>query len=264
MFVRAKPFEKERLITFLSREPEINLFMIADLEFYGMDNEFIKVWYDGPKELATVVLMYHKNLIFYSIHNDYDKVELMRIVQETQVEFVSCCQRCYEYIRDELSNGFNMRTEVLASMKRLIKPTFDLVPARIATVADGRKIAESMFKIDEFRDFITMDVHERARQNEKKIKDGFGVHFVIEEDGIIIANANTAAICSKSAMIGGVFTLPEHRNRGLATSIVYYLCEYLLKRNIFPSLFFENPSAATIYHRLGFVDIDEWIICKRI
>jgi uncharacterized protein len=176
---------------------------------------------------------------------------------------VSCCERCYEYIKAELSFGFSLRSLVFASMKKLNKPSFDLVPARIAKVEDGRKIAESMFKIDEFRDFITMDVHERARQNEKKIKDGFGVHFVIEEDGIIIANANTAAICSKSAMIGGVFTLPEYRNRGLATSIVYSLCEYLLKRNIYPSLFFENPSAATIYHRLGFEDIDQWIICKR-
>jgi predicted GNAT family acetyltransferase len=263
MFYSAKKEDLPRLLIFLKRDPEINLFIIADLEFYGLDNEFIKVWYQDPISYNTVILKYHNHMVLYSVSNNYSIPDLIRIISETKVDFFSCSIRCFKYIESQISCDFDIRIQTYAKLNVLVKPKFELIETKIASPEDGRKIAESLFKIKEFNDFITITLDEKAIQNEKKIREGFAIHFVIKEDDVILANANTSAICSVSAMIGGVFTLPNARKKGLATSVVYSLCEYLLKQNITPLLFFENPLAATIYHRLGFEDFDSWVICRK-
>jgi len=262
MFRLAIASDQDQLLEFLKQDPEINLFMIADLEFYGMNNDFIKVWIDDLRIIKTVVLTYHKNMLLYSISNDYDKNELAALIHHVKPEFFSCSGKCFSYINSMILKEFTLRKHILAKMDHLIKPLFALTTARIATVEDGKGVSESIFQVSEFRDYLSTSLDERIKMNERKIKEGFAIHFVIEEDGVIVANANTSAICSVAAMIGGVFSLTSARNKGYATSVVYQLCEYLLSKKITPLLFFENPKAASIYHRLGFEDINEWLVCK--
>lgn len=265
MFIVALPNEQEELLQFLKKEPEVNLFMIADLEFYGMNNNFIKVWYEKSKEkISTVVLTYYKNMILYSDFNDYDVNELMNLVKETNIDFFSCNEFNYKYIKPMFETIFTIRKHILAKITQLIKPKFVLLPAQIASVNDAENIVESLYKVQEFRDYIPQNIKSKVSETIRKIEDGFAIHYIIKRNGIVVANANTSALCSSSAMIGGVFTLPEMRNLGLATSVVYSLCDFLLNKQIIPLLFFENPQAASIYHRIGFIDIDTWYICKKL
>jgi len=263
MFRLATSYDLDSLLEFFKQDPEINLFMIADLEFYGLNNDFIKVWIDDLRVIKTVVLTYHKNMLLYSISNDYDKNELKSLIHHAKPDFFSCSSHCFSYIESFILNDFTLRKHTLAKLTNLVKPDYHLIPARLASSKDAKGISESIFLVDEFRDYITATLEERIKINERKIEEGFSVHFVIEENGIIVANANTSAICSVAAMIGGVFTLSQIRNKGYATSVVYHLCDYLLKKRITPLLFFENPKAASIYHKLGFNDIDEWYVLKK-
>jgi predicted GNAT family acetyltransferase len=54
--------------------------------------------------------------------------------------------------------------------------------------------------------------------------------------------------------VGAVYTPPEHRNRGYATSCVASLCEELLKQYTFCVLYTDlsNPTSNAIYKRIGF------------
>jgi len=262
MFLQAKKEDLARIFAFAGKEPEINLFMIGDLEFYGMDNDFIDVWIedDAAGTLKTVLLRYHRNFLLHSETNDYDRAAVLSIVHSHDGAFLNCSGGCFAYLREAIPAGALIRPMTMARMKRLIEPEFDTLPARIAVPADAVGICRSIFEIEEFRSLIVETLEERIQRSKEKIADGFSTHFLIEEDGVVIANANTIAVSRRAAMIGGVFTLPGYRGKGLATSVVSRLCRHLLERDVVPVLFFENPAAATIYHKLGFVDFAEWIV----
>jgi len=82
--------------------------------------------------------------------------------------------------------------------------------------------------------------------------------FVAEVNGEIVSAALTNAETDDLAMIGGVYTPPSHRNRGYASSVMTELCRSLLNDGKRPVLYYEDPAAATVYHRLGFRERGVW------
>lgn len=65
---------------------------------------------------------------------------------------------------------------------------------------------------------------------------------------------------SDAALIGGVYTLPFARGRGLASCCTSALCEELLRDNKLPVLFYENQIAGRVYRSLGFEEIGRWAV----
>ena len=86
--------------------------------------------------------------------------------------------------------------------------------------------------------------------------------FVAEEGGVLVSAALTNAETPEMAMIGGVFTPPDRRNRGYATACMDALCRELLCDGIQPCLFYDNPQAGSIYRRLGFREIGTWRLAR--
>jgi RimJ/RimL family protein N-acetyltransferase len=89
--------------------------------------------------------------------------------------------------------------------------------------------------------------------------------FVVEQDGRVVAAAQSSAETPDSAMIGGVATLPAYRNRGLSGICVSALCAHLFtggRRCI--GLFYMpgNTAAAHVYARLGFQPAGEWWLTR--
>ena len=97
----------------------------------------------------------------------------------------------------------------------------------------------------------------------KRLKDEFGRTFIIKKDQDVIAAASTTAECSFSAMIGGVMTDPSFREKGYASICITELCKELLNENKTACLFYDNPSAGSIYRNIGFKDIGAWTMCMR-
>jgi hypothetical protein len=63
-------------------------------------------------------------------------------------------------------------------------------------------------------------------------------------------------------MLIGVCTEERHRRKGYASACVYYLVSSLERRGKSACLFFRNPAAGAIYHRLGFKDIGMWTMLR--
>jgi len=250
-----------QVLAFVKQEPDLNLFFIADLEFYGISTDFMTVWIDDPDQLGVVVLQYHANLLVYSPKLTFNPQEIIDLVVERKIRCLSCGEAVYLYLMPYLPNSTKVHHDIFAKLTNLITPTFDLTPARVATGEDALAIMTSQHQIAEFRDLMGNDLTLNASNCKQRINEGFTRHYIIAEDDIVVANANTSAGCSVAAMIGGVYTLPQYRGRGYATSVVYHLCYDLLQNNITPLLFFENPKAATIYHALGFEDFGHWYMC---
>jgi ribosomal protein S18 acetylase RimI-like enzyme len=84
--------------------------------------------------------------------------------------------------------------------------------------------------------------------------------YVAEEGGVLVGKACTNARGFGSDQIGGVYTLPERRGRGVARSLVSALLYELDATGRGSSLFVKptNASARALYLGLGFEDIDDY------
>lgn len=253
--------EKETLLAFLRQAPEVNLFIIGDIEFYGVSTDFLTVFVDDTPTLETVVLRYYRNLVVYSTTHCYPLNEIRQMIQTYDINFCNSGEQSADYLISGIGDLVNVRRTTFARMMDDTRLDPSRNVARLATLADVPAVVKSMAEIGEFSHTVNKDsLNTRIEHVKKKYQDGFSVAFIIEEQGKVIAHAEASAMTSQAAMIVGVYTLSGYRGQGYASQVVSELCRYLLSQNKRPLLFFDNPDAAKIYHRLGFVDFDTWVM----
>lgn len=285
-------------------EPNINIFIIGDIETHGFESDFQDVWVQTTQDillkngdetalnpLTGIVLRYHDNFIIYSEKNDMDFLEVLDFLQiqskTHQVNIISGKKSVVEPIYLALGKDYSKREMSFCALKDASKLLSDTSKTQIATISDAREIAETYGQIAEFAGLYSADPEQRYQQIAKRIESGEGVHVVIkadckisptddvpiiaeangsiiaETDGIIISHGNTTAETSVSAMIGGVFTLPEHRRNGYASTIVSALCHELIRKGKSACLFYDNPESERLFQKLGFETIENWTILGR-
>lgn len=99
---------------------------------------------------------------------------------------------------------------------------------------------------------------DREEELRASLKSGDARGYWAEDEGCAVAMVRTAAENPASAMVVGVGTHPSYRQMGLATQLMIRLCRELLKEGKSLCLFYDNPRAGAIYHRLGFQEIGYW------
>lgn len=264
MFREAQEADKAKIVAFAGKEPELNLFLLGDLEFYGFGHDFLKVWVeeDGAGNLRTVLLKFHGNMLLCGEDAGDDPKTLLELVAANGGVFLSCAGTVFPFLKPSLPEEADVRPMKMARMKTFRDPGIPLESASLALPEDAGDILREMWQIEEFRPLLTGTPEQRIPRTESMIRSGFEAHYLIRKDGALAAHANTSVASSRAAMIGGVFTPVQFRGRGLATAVVARLCKDLLDSGKTPVLFFENPEAARIYHRLGFEDFADWFIVR--
>jgi RimJ/RimL family protein N-acetyltransferase len=89
------------------------------------------------------------------------------------------------------------------------------------------------------------------------------LYLIDDEQGRVVSAAQSSAEGSTAAMLGGVATMNEYRDRGLSTLCVGALCRHLFDAGMQTiSLFYlkDNTSAARVYEKLGFQLAGEWLL----
>lgn len=77
-------------------------------------------------------------------------------------------------------------------------------------------------------------------------------------DNKMAASCSTAAEYDKSAIVIGVVTHPDFRNKGYGSEVLIGLFESLLKEGKYPYLFYNNPAARSVYKKIGMEEVCEW------
>ncbi len=253
MIVKVEHENRKVLLDYVKKEPSINLFIIGDLEQFGLDVNFMDVYlqYNEHNDITACVLRYYSHVIIYSDRNQFNIEEIMRLIQSFDYKMISGKKSVIDKIVPFLKLDY-MKEECyfckLNNNKQLIEPTRDI---HQATVEDLDKIIPLIKMVGFYRDTF-------KETTTRKLENRAGRLYFMEQNGLVISSAATSIETSVSAMIGGVSTHVNYRKKGLASEIVSKLCLDLLNENKTPCLFFHNPDAGKIYHRLGFIDIDMW------
>ena len=95
---------------------------------------------------------------------------------------------------------------------------------------------------------------------ERPLRDGtvYVAEVGIEHKKAIVGSALTNAQSTTMAMVGGVYTDPAFRGRGLGQAVTSALCAELLSLDLVPVLYWHAPDAGHVYAKLGFRRIGFW------
>ncbi|WP_449622931.1 GNAT family N-acetyltransferase [Robertmurraya sp. Marseille-Q9965] len=258
MIRRLTSDDHEYCFELVNSQPAENLFIIGDIEAYGYDKDFQKVWgdFNADGDLIAVLLKYENNYIPFAT-GDFDAKGFAEIMDADPDFYLmsglkDITGKIEPYVKRPL---VRKRQTYYAKCTNLSAHDVDVSFVRQAFPDDAETLVELLNSIPEFSD-STITV-ERKRRG---LEDGTSRTFFVEEDGKMVSTASTGAENSTSAMVVGVATLEKYKKKGYASACMLKLCEVLLNEGKELCLFYDNPSAGAIYKRIGFQDIGFWMM----
>jgi predicted GNAT family acetyltransferase len=250
--------DREIALQFLSDEPCMNLFLIGDIENFGFGCDFQEVWgqFIETGELEGILLRFHNNFIPYYKNEHFDNEGFKQIIKYYKkgnaiISGKDYIVKKYRYLfpYKKVKNMYfcEMRdNRQIKSSKKQVK---------IASVDDAERICKMIDTIDEFSNASSPSIIKQ------KIVDESGrVYYIEDENGEIISVSQTTAENSKSAIVVGVATKKEHRRKGHMNECLSKLCKDVLAEGKVLCLFYDNPEAGSVYHKMGFNTIGKWMI----
>jgi hypothetical protein len=251
--------DRSAVFQLLASEPQLNLYMLGNLEKLGFHHDLSQFWGDvinetGKEVLRGVINRYMTGWAIYG-RADADWPGLAAILDGHPIQAArlqdnpggvpsllpylqrySCAQLVVEELMDLSLSDF--RPIAPAPGVTVRRATVDDLPALIEFYADAQEMAR------------TPPAVARPIQDTRL---WFG-----EENGRILATALTNAETAHLAMIGGVFTKPTARGRGLSQMVCSALCQELFAVGRQPVLYWGKPAAGAVYRKLGFRPNGQW------
>lgn len=253
--------DHEQVLTFLSEEAAINLFIIGDIEAFGYDVDFQELWgqFEENEALQSVLLRFHDSFIPYG-KDKFSAADYEAILSPNKPLKISGKSDIVEKLEDV--HGIHLGTKnkmyFCECKDDTALPTTKLhTTIQLATIDDVKRIMKLRSNIEEFP---------HTEQSEKILRQSLetntGRTYYIEKKGEIIASASTSAENSLSAMVVGVCTHPDYRGKGYASLILQKMIQDFTQEERTLCLFYNNPAAGRIYKRLGFKDIGTWTMYR--
>lgn len=237
-----------------------NLFLIGDIEAYGYEQEFQKVWgeFNENGELGAVLLKYEENYIPFAAESFDAKGFAEIMLNDPSFKRMSGLKNITEKIEPYLAEQLKRKRQLYYAKcvgLNMNQNHVDVSDVQHALPQDAEELVELLNSIPEFSEStITVERKRRGLEN------GTSRSFFIMEEGKIVSSASTTAENSLSAMVVGVATLESYKKKGYATKCVLKLCSALLHEGKELCLFYDNPEAGAIYKRIGFQDIGFWMM----
>lgn len=251
-------FEEDRnqVMDYLHQESAFNLFIIGDIENFGMHTAFQRVYgeFEGG-HLKSVFLRYRENAVYYADTIRFNP-SYLKLFKEDPFEFISGKSELMALIAPHL-HEFHLRRMYFCKANRLQQDMIiDEKIHVLSTKEEAAKLYDMLSTIDEFQ----FSMRDKNRFIEQKTEDrGMGITLYIEKDNEIVSTVATTAENTKSAMVVAVATHKNFRGHGYASKLLAHLMRvYFDGKGKELCLFYNNPDAGKIYHRLGFETIGTW------
>jgi len=254
--------DRKKVLNYLNQEASLNIFIIGDIENFGFDSDFQTIYgeFNDKNEYISVLLFYRINLVYYSHLNHFSE-EYKVILNSHKFSYANACERLAKILYPYLNN-YSYKEMYFAEAKSFkIKEN---ISSFNFNVLQTKEEAVQLYNM-----LLTLDEFNTGKQSVTDFVDGkmksltSGITLFVEEDGLIISSAATVAETTTSAMVVAVGTRIPNRNKGLASKLVSALMEEYFNKKKYLCLFYDNPKAGKIYQRLGFENIDKWVMMEQ-
>ena len=239
--------DTQNLLKYLSKRKEFNLFLIGDIENFGIENDNLEIYIDIEENIKAVYLRYFNNLCLVSYTNDINLDFIFKKFIKTKlIDNMSGEKLLIDNYNFELFERRDFYFAVLNKLSINID-TPDVIQINSNEVKEYIKETELVFNTKGNLESTKAELN----TNSKHI-------YAIKKDNRLISGASTSAESKELAMIIGVYTIEEYRRRGYAKQCVYELCKKMLEEGKSVCLFYDNPNAAKLYKNIGFKDIGKY------
>ena len=257
MIRRLSEPDRETTLQLLDENRSYNLYLLGNLPRLGFETEYCEFWGDFAREGLRLRAVLNRYMSGWSLfgHPDADWPGLAAVIDAhpQQAARLQDNPGGTDSLLPLLKSYTPVRV-VREQMMTLQKPDFratdvpDWCVVRRAVPADLAQLIEYYREAD--------DMARNSEAVRRPLLDT-RIWVAISGEGIRSAALTNAEIESR-AMIGGVFTKPEYRGRGLGQAVCSALCADLLLEGKQPVLYWQTPAAGAIYRKLGFRAIGYW------
>ncbi len=255
MIRRLQEADRAAVMALLEEAPPYNLHLMGNLVKVGFDRDFCEFWGDvADGHLRGVINRYFGGWTLYG-RAETDWPTLVGVLDDHPmtaqrlqdnpggIPSVLGLLRCYDAVAVDVEELMQLppgdfRPRTAPPGVEVRRATLDDLPALIEYYADAEYMTRPPAGV------------------ERPLRDTrLWVGLV---NGAIVAAALTNAEATALAMVGGVYTLPAWRNRGIGQAVVSALCEELIRDGLRPVLYWHVDVAGAVYRKLGFQRVGDW------
>ena len=248
--------DRAATVTLLNTAPYFNLYMLGNLEKLGFDRDFCEFWgdFDSVGTLRGVINRYMAGWsIWGNAGADWPGLGTVLdnhpMTGERLQDNPGGVASFVPYLRRYI--GAQEHIEELMEMQHA---DFQPMAAPAGVTIRRGSMTDHSALVQLYADAGGMA--RTAASVERPLKDTR--LWLAEADGEILSAALTNAEIANAAMIGGVYTPPSQRGRGLSQAVCSALCADLLAVGKQPVLYWDNPAAGRVYRKLGFQARGQW------
>ena len=254
--------DEKKVLEYLYQEPSFNIFPIGDIEAFGFDQDFQRIYgeFDENEELRSIFLRYRENGIYYAHEQRFNDAYL-DIFEKDPFDFFSGKYELLELVEPYLTFSKKQVTYFCKMDQFKFDNVVDVDIKTAKTKRDYEKLFSLLKHIEEFH-YHKKDKVQFAK--EKMVSKKMGTTLFIEDHHKVISTVATTAETTKSAMVVAVATHKKYRNQGYATRLMKALSKlYLIDKQKELCLFYDNPEAGKIYLNLGFKPMGQWTMFRK-
>lgn len=248
--------DRQKIFDYLLKEPYFNTYIIGDIEVFGLDGEYVKVFsLETEGKIECILMSYCDDFVLYNYDCNFDADKVAMFIKENEKSKDYCISgkgdaidRLYEKMSDK-----KIRTTYMAHLTQLNDTSVEKTTLEVKrlTKDNSEDLLKIYLSIDEFYDKYKNYTPE---QIEFSFKSGrtYGIY---NDDKKLIAAASSTAESNFCCMITNVCTHPDYRKKGYAEKTIIALINSLKNDNIENiCLYYDNPSAGKLYKKIGFCE----------
>ena len=257
MIQRLNNSHNRKVIEYLHKEKEVNIFLLSDIERFGYDSYFFSIYggIDENGEIKGILLKCFEFIIFYA-YDEFNVDEFAKFINDSECEEICGKSEVLEKLEPKINLKRYRKVNIFKLVNTNLLPSYkeDNIKLRKIRFGNLNKIVRLYEEIDEFENTTVDNI-------KSSLKTGRG--YCVEREGKVVSMAKTTSENKSNAMIIGVGTHPKYRNRSYATKCVVKICNVLLQEKKIPCLFCDNERASAMYMMLGFEKIGYWSIYRK-
>lgn len=223
--------DREEILRYVRKEPEMNLFLIGDLENYGVESKTVNFYLHEEKgRWDFLILRFHQFFILYSQYEDYNAEEAIHFLRQQKPDCISGKKTLLERIavafpQWKIESTYMSRCDPSEGGTEVCLDETEGLMVRPLEREDVPEAVDLRSDIEEFaKTFRREGREEQIRRMEEEMTQGGKTAVGGFSDGRMVSVASTSAENSESAMVVGVATIPECRRKGYASAVVWALC----------------------------------------
>ncbi|HEY3215906.1 MAG TPA: GNAT family N-acetyltransferase [Candidatus Eisenbacteria bacterium] len=252
---------------FLDRDPVLNVYLVALTLRDALGQPRDEYW--AARRDGQIVALLHlgsRSGAILPVGEDEaalrmlgDQARLRLPLLPRRFQLVGSRAAVHPFLQRFARSGLQPRLErlqVYMDLERGALPRFERLPALAPAGREDLPVvyeSGARLRAEELEeDPRQVDPHGYQRRVEEECRDGHT--FLWRGPEGLLFRASVSALTADAAQISGVYTPPQHRNRGIARRGLSELCARLLEQTRSACLFVnqDNLPALALYHRLQF------------